>query len=443
MRSSTSLLTLLLAGAVVAAAPRGMRVQPAANGRQIIASASSLRRGFSSTAAVVELRAWNQLVDDWWHTGELTRVSVAPDALVSGRTHEQFQQVHLGVAIWSGDLRRQLNAFGQTESIFGTYYPNVDVDVTPAVAAARASVLLTEAGDGAPGPASPTDLVIVPTSQGFRLAWTARVVSVKDDVMRRVFLDARSGAVLFSYDDTWRQNAVVYDMRGDRARVTRVLAGLVGPGAQESAGPVDPSAGLSAEDAQAALRTAQEFFLARFGRRGLAARAQPVRLMFNADRQEDGAYYGGGDIVMSARVAALARADITAVVAHELAHGITEYTSNLIYLNESGALNEAFSEIMAVSAKRYAQDAGGAGADDTGSRSSLTAQVFETAVRGLGLDQREKIERVMYRAFTALLPSNATFEMARWATLEAAVDLYGSGSDVERALADAWAAAGR
>ncbi|HKV98540.1 MAG TPA: M4 family metallopeptidase [Vicinamibacterales bacterium] len=444
MRSSASLLALLLAGAVVAAAPRGMRVQPAANGRQIIASASSLRRGFSSTAAVVELRAWNQVVDDWWHTGELTRVSVAPDALVSGRTHEQFQQVHLGVAIWSGDLRRQLNAFGQTESIFGTYYPNVDVDVTPAVAAAHASVLLAEAGDGAPGPASPTDLVIVPTNQGFRLAWTARVVSLKDDVMRRVFLDARSGDVLFSYDDTWRQNAAAYDMHGDRARVTRVLAGLLGLGAQEpAANAADPPAGLSAEDAQAALRTAQEFFLARFGRRGLAARAQPVRLMFNADRQDDAAYYGGGDIVMSARIAALGRADVTAVVAHELAHGITEYTSNLIYLNESGALNEAFSEIMAVSAKRYAQDAGSAGADDTGARASLAAQVFESAVRGLGLDQREKIERVMYRAFTALLPSNATFEMARWAMLEAAVDLYGSGSDVERALADAWTAAGR
>ena len=34
------------------------------------------------------------------------------------------------------------------------------------------------------------------------------------------------------------------------------------------------------------------------------------------------------------------------VVGHELAHGVTEATSNLIYQNESGALNEAFSDIM-------------------------------------------------------------------------------------------------
>lgn len=34
------------------------------------------------------------------------------------------------------------------------------------------------------------------------------------------------------------------------------------------------------------------------------------------------------------------------VVGHELTHGVTEATSNLIYQNESGALNEAFSDIM-------------------------------------------------------------------------------------------------
>ena len=34
------------------------------------------------------------------------------------------------------------------------------------------------------------------------------------------------------------------------------------------------------------------------------------------------------------------------VVGHELSHGVTEATSNLIYQNESGALNEAFSDIM-------------------------------------------------------------------------------------------------
>jgi thermolysin len=42
------------------------------------------------------------------------------------------------------------------------------------------------------------------------------------------------------------------------------------------------------------------------------------------------------------------------VVAHELTHGVTDFTSNLIYMNESGALNEAFSDIMAGSVEFYA-----------------------------------------------------------------------------------------
>lgn len=36
------------------------------------------------------------------------------------------------------------------------------------------------------------------------------------------------------------------------------------------------------------------------------------------------------------------------VIAHELTHGITEHTSNLVYQNQSGALNESFSDIFGV-----------------------------------------------------------------------------------------------
>lgn len=41
------------------------------------------------------------------------------------------------------------------------------------------------------------------------------------------------------------------------------------------------------------------------------------------------------------------------VVAHELTHGVTEATSNLIYQNESGALNESFSDMMGTSTEFY------------------------------------------------------------------------------------------
>ncbi len=36
------------------------------------------------------------------------------------------------------------------------------------------------------------------------------------------------------------------------------------------------------------------------------------------------------------------------VIAHELTHGVTEYTSNLVYQDQSGALNESFSDIFGI-----------------------------------------------------------------------------------------------
>jgi thermolysin len=184
------------------------------------------------------------------------------------------------------------------------------------------------------------------------------------------------------------------------------------------------------------------------------------------------------------------------VVAHELAHGVTDYTSDLVYRNESGALNEAFSDILGTSAEFYYQQAGTGylkadyllgedltapsaafrsmadpqaygdpdhyakryiGVEDNGGvhhNSGIANHAFYLAieggvnrtsglsVQGVGAANRETIERVFYRAFTQLLPANATFSMARAATLQAARDLYGAGGGAERAVGQAWTAVG-
>ena len=49
---------------------------------------------------------------------------------------------------------------------------------------------------------------------------------------------------------------------------------------------------------------------------------------------------------------------------------------------------------------------------------------------------------MFYRAFTQMLPSNATFALARAATLQAARDLFGANSNAERAVTQAWTAVG-
>jgi bacillolysin len=189
------------------------------------------------------------------------------------------------------------------------------------------------------------------------------------------------------------------------------------------------------------------------------------------------------------------------VVAHELTHGVTDHSSQLIYKNESGALNEAFSDMMGTSVEFFYQAAGtGRGQADyligedvvralrPGSQDGLrsmadpskfldpdhfskrytgtadnggvhtnsgiannafylaieggTNKTSGLAVQGVGAASREQIEKVFYRAFVYLLPSNALFSTARAATIQAARDLYGAGSPAERAVTQAWAAVG-
>jgi thermolysin len=183
------------------------------------------------------------------------------------------------------------------------------------------------------------------------------------------------------------------------------------------------------------------------------------------------------------------------IVAHELSHGVTEFSSNLIYLNESGALNEAFSDIMSTNVKFFFRPVGngvqmanyGLGADSisggglrslenpglhgdpdhyskrvTGTADGggihtnvcIADQAFYLAVeggtnrtsglsvQGVGGANRDQIEKVFYRGFTQLMPANATFAVARVVTIQAARDLYGSNSNAERAVTQAWTAVG-
>jgi len=183
------------------------------------------------------------------------------------------------------------------------------------------------------------------------------------------------------------------------------------------------------------------------------------------------------------------------VVTHELTHGVTQFTSGLGGQGEPGALNESFSDMMGTSAEFFFQPAGNGplkadyllgeditipgavrsmenpglyghpdhyrtryqGPLDAGGvhrNCGISNQVYYLAieggtnrtsglsVQGVGPASREQIEKVMYRAFTSMMPSRADFQVARAVTVQSARDLYGAGSPAERALIQAWTAVG-
>lgn len=201
--------------------------------------------------------------------------------------------------------------------------------------------------------------------------------------------------------------------------------------------------------------------------------------------------YGDGDGVNSGPLG-----NAFDVVAHEFTHAVTSNESNLIYQNESGALNEGLSDIFAAAAEswrdgsvnsntwkvgeatwtpgisgdalRYmnnpTQDGSSrdyyperyTGTSDNGGvhlNSGIANLAFyltvaggshprgktTTTVTGIGMT---KAEQIYYRAQTTYLTSSSNFQAARNATASAAADLYGAGSAEVDAVQDAWCAVG-
>jgi thermolysin len=349
---------------------------------------------------------------------------------------------------------------------------------------------------------------------------------------KKVSVMAQTGTYLA--DDQLRPPSLrTFDLGGNYPRTVDVLNGVTTPGVADLA--TDPGTTWSDGpnvDAHVYEGYTYDYYFKRFGRRGLDnqdARIQgithPVRLQDYATASDNvfGTFYlnafycpgcgsdGKGMMVYgvglpsniglrvgSSIVTFKNFAGALDVVAHELTHGVTAFTSGLGGSNEPGALNEAFSDMMGTSVEfffqplgsgplkadytiaedivsqpvaglvRSLQDPQSLGTPDNYSKrltdavdngevhanSTIASHAFYLAieggtnrtsglsVQGVGAANRDQIEKVFYRAFTSLLPSSATFSIARAATIQAARDLYGVGSPPERAVTQAWTAVG-
>jgi Zn-dependent metalloprotease len=286
-------------------------------------------------------------------------------------------------------------------------------------------------------------------------------------------------------------------------------------------------------DAHAHVGWTYDYYFKRFGRRGLDDHDRPITILINAVSQQGalslpaqyrgvfdtnafwcdacgpsniGVIFFGNGIPPNFINTATGKnttnlAGALDVAAHELTHGVISSSSRLISQNESGALNEAFADIMGTSVEFFYQTPGAGlrqadyvigedvvralvsgarngirsldnpaafgnpdhysrrftGPDDDGGvhiNAGIPGQAFylaveggtnrtsNMAVQGVGAANRQQIERVFYRAFVFLLPASATFSTARAATIQAARDLYGVNSAPELAVTQAWTAVG-
>jgi thermolysin len=516
-------------------------------------------RATSVGASGDSARAWGRRVEEMVRAGTLRLRSSREDTMIEGRVHDRFDQYAGEARIFGAQLVRQRSADG-VETVFGELHPeDLRISLTARLSSSDAVRRSTELTGFAPLENQPVELVVLPQQDTtYRLVWYTKVRTSSDFV--GLFVDAQTGEEVLRYSLLRRQSAVgvgtgvlgdrkklstrqqssvffaddalrppslvTFDMKGNIERTLNVLFFGLGTAQSDVASDTDNTwSDGPAVDAHAYVGYTYDYFFQRFGRRGLDNNNRPIRALVHPIDQNlagrlptefddffvnafwcpecgnnQGFMVFGEGIPTNIRYFGYSVRPLAGsfdIVAHELTHGVTSYSSDLIYMNESGALNEAFSDIMAVGAEFYVNATGRSsqtpdyilgedtftgvatgirslsnplafghpdhysllfrGPEDNGGvhiNSGIPNNAFYLAieggtnrtsglaVQGVGGANREQIERIFYRGFTSYLTPGATFAQARQATLRAASELYGDSSAAARAVQQAWTAVG-
>ncbi|CAN5432616.1 hypothetical protein BH20CHL6_BH20CHL6_11860 [soil metagenome] len=281
------------------------------------------------------------------------RVARVTDA--DGRaTFVRYQQVHEGVPVLGGDLHVQVDAAGNVISANGEASPRLALDVAPrftAAAALREALAMVSKTYGlneADLSASTPQLWIYdpallggPGLPFARLVWRMDVTNRAGDLRELVLIDAARGTVALHFNQIAEaKNRITCDANNSATKYpcTAALAART-----ESSG---ASAVADVNNAHNFSGHTYDFFFKRFGRDSLdGAGMAIISTVRYCDPSSPcpyaNAFWDGDQMVYGA---GFASADD--VVGHELAHGVTDHTSGLYYYYQSGAINEALSDIF-------------------------------------------------------------------------------------------------
>lgn len=301
----------------------------------------------------------------------------------TGLTQARYQQVVGKADVFGGQLT-VLRRDGQQVGVIGAYYPGLTatnrVRLTPADAE-RAAAIAAGAHDRwvttlAIHPATGRQFYIV-DARSFDSRWV-------------VWIDAENGTTLNKYSaimhteetdfdlgagvkgdtkqlDTTFTNGVhtlvagdgrqaTYDARNRRGSMAIPGALFTDPdGTWDTAGTTSPGH-PAAVDAHYYANVADDFYQTTFGRDSFDDAGAPIVSSVHYGARYNNAFWNGEQSSFGDGDGQIFRefSGGLDVVAHELTHGVTQFTSGLIYEDEPGALNEAFSDMMGNTAEYFA-----------------------------------------------------------------------------------------
>jgi len=269
-----------------------------------------------------------------------------------GHTHATYDQVYGGVRVFPGEIKLHRNARGGILAANGDFLPvPPGLDLAPRVDPGRAARIAGAHLLALHPAVQRQELVIADPGwygdppRGAQLTWYVEVADPEAWVSEAFLIGAHTGELL----DRWSL------VLGDKQREIHDglgLPDLPGPMARaEGDPPALPPGDPAADDVNRAydyFGDVYEYYARAFGRDGLDDAGLTMRATVNSTSVENwgvpcpSAYWS---IRLLQTAFCLGRVPDD-VVAHELTHGVTSFTSGLIPQNQSGQLNESYSYVF-------------------------------------------------------------------------------------------------
>jgi Zn-dependent metalloprotease len=263
---------------------------------------------------------------------------------VIGETHLSWKQTYRNVPVFGSMVRTHFGKDHQLKAVAGTAVPDITVNPTPSIDRLRAErgAIDFESAKRPDAQLRAGTVTLYVYRQGLAqgvpgenlLAWQIEVTNGAG-IRQLVYVDAHSGKVIDSISG-------IHDELNRRA-----FNGLDLPrppdnyphGDYWSEGEKFPTASIEANNMILASEETHAFFKNNFGRDSFDGRGGIMDAIFNRGYDCPNASWNGTFISFCP---GLTTDDITA---HEWGHAYTQYTHDLIYQWQPGALNESYSDI--------------------------------------------------------------------------------------------------
>ena len=261
-----------------------------------------------------------------------------------GETHLTWKQFYRNVPVYGAMMKTHFGADQQLKGVTGTAVPAITVNPNPSIARARAerAAIDFEVASRAGEQLRPGTVALYVYRQGLAqgipgenlLAWQIEVTNGAS-VRQLVYVDAHTGKVIESVtgiqDDMNRRAFNGHDLPRAPDNYPH--------GAYWLEGQTFPTASTEANNMITASQDTFDFFKRAFNRDSFDGNGSTMDAIFNRGYDCPNASWNGRFISFCP---GLTTDDITA---HEWAHAYTQYTHDLIYQWQPGALNEAYSDI--------------------------------------------------------------------------------------------------